>query len=215
MLHSPITDLDISLHLSGQAALQADGLASAYAGPFSLSVESGECLVIRGPSGVGKSLLLRMISDLDENTGTVTLFGQNRDNIRAPDWRRQVIYQAAEPAWWEATAGEHFSGDQQEKVRALLPLLGLQESHLTIDVMRMSTGERQRMALIRSLAMHPKVLLLDEPTASLDMESTLAVEALLKTQLTSGLALVLVTHSAEQGDRMANRQMLLTRTPKP
>jgi ABC-type iron transport system FetAB ATPase subunit len=214
-MHAPLPDHTTSHHLLGKIALQASGLASAYAGPFSLCVESGECLVVRGPSGVGKSLLLRMISDLDENTGTVALFGQNRNDIRAPDWRRQVLYQAAEPAWWEATAEDHFPRDQQEQVRALLPLLGLQENHLTIDVMRMSTGERQRMALIRSLAMNPKVLLLDEPTASLDSESTLAVEALLKEQLTSGLALILVTHSAQQADRMGHRQMLLTRTPKP
>ncbi|MDB5988602.1 MAG: hypothetical protein JWQ10_5 [Herbaspirillum sp.] len=208
-MHAHPASAPIQQSLSPQAALHVSDLASMYAGPFSLSLDAGECLVVRGPSGAGKSLLLRMISDLDESTGTVFLYGQARDTINAPDWRRQVIYQAAEPAWWESTAEEHFHKDQRNDVLALLPRLGLGESHLTLDIMRMSTGERQRMALIRSLAMKPRVLLLDEPTAALDAENTLAVETLLREQLQAGLAIVLVTHSDAQADRLGDRRMLL------
>ncbi|HEY4317852.1 MAG TPA: ATP-binding cassette domain-containing protein, partial [Herbaspirillum sp.] len=165
---------------------------------------------VQGPSGSGKSQLLRMIADLDLNSGSVSLYGQSRESMKAPDWRRQVVYQAAEPAWWEATAGAHFSIAQTERIAALLPRLGLREAHLTADVMRLSTGERQRMALIRSLAVNPRVLLLDEPTAALDGPSVEAVELLLRERLQSGLALVLITHSAQQAERLGNRRMAIT-----
>lgn len=150
-----------------------------------------------------------MICDLDESSGAVALHGTNREQMSGPEWRRQVVYQAAEPAWWEATAGQHFRADQRNAVLALLPQLGLQETHLNTDITRLSTGERQRMALVRSLAMRPRVLLLDEPTASLDGDSVLSVEAVLREQLRSGLAIVLVTHSAEQASRIGDRQMLV------
>jgi ABC-type iron transport system FetAB ATPase subunit len=195
-------------------ALEVRDLASAWAGPFSLSLAGGECLAVQGPSGSGKSQLLRMIADLDQNSGEVTLYGQIRESMKAPDWRRQVVYQAAEPAWWEATAGEHFSLAQADRVAALLPRLGLREAHLTADVMRLSTGERQRMALIRSLAVEPCVLLLDEPTAALDGPSVEAVEQLLRERLQAGLAIVLVTHSTQQAERMGDRQMTIAPRPR-
>ena len=162
---------------------------------------------MRGPSGAGKSLLLRMIADLDENTGDALLYGQSRAAMSAPAWRRQVIYQAAEPAWWEPTAADHFAPEQQDSVAALLPRLGLNPTLLATEITRLSTGERQRMALLRSLAMRPRVLLLDEPTAALDSDSIQLVETLLREQLAAGLALVLVTHSEEQAERLADRRM--------
>ncbi|RXZ39065.1 ATP-binding cassette domain-containing protein [Oxalobacteraceae bacterium CAVE-383] len=185
------------------------GLSTAWAGPFSLSLAAGECLAVQGPSGSGKSQLLRMIADLDQNSGSVALYGQSRETMTAPDWRRQVVYQAAEPAWWQPTAGEHFAIAQADCIAALLPRLGLREAHLTADVSRLSTGERQRMALIRSLAVDPRVLLLDEPTAALDGPSVEAVEMLLRERLQGGLAILLVTHSAQQAERMGDRQMAI------
>ena len=191
-------------------ALLVDGLKSAWAGPFSFALASGECLAVQGPSGSGKSQLLRMIADLDLNSGRVALYGQPRESMSAPAWRRQVVYQAAEPAWWEPTASEHFAAAQSERVAAMLPRLGLRDAHLTADVSRLSTGERQRMALVRSLAVEPRVLLLDEPTAALDEASVEAVEALLRELLAAGLAIVLVTHSVQQAERMGDRQLSIT-----
>jgi ABC-type phosphate transport system ATPase subunit len=76
---------------------------------------------------------------------------------------------------------------------------------LDTEIERLSTGERQRLALVRSLAAQPRVLLLDEPTAALDPASTARAEALLTAQLAQGMALLIVTHSAEQAQRMAQR----------
>lgn len=195
------------------ARLRISDLRSSHAGPFHLTVESGECLVVRGPSGVGKSLLLRMIADLDENAGRVALDGVIRETISAPAWRRLVIYQSAEPAWWESTAAGHFSDAQRADALAMLPDVGLDIQHLDRDITLLSTGERQRMALIRSLVYRPQVLLLDEPTASLDHASTLMVEALLRSRVAAGMAIVFVTHSLEQAMRVGDRELVLEARP--
>jgi ABC-type iron transport system FetAB ATPase subunit len=184
-------------------------LRSAHAGPISLEVAPGECVAILGTSGSGKSVLLRMIADLDPNMGEVSLDGRIRDTCPAPEWRRKVVYQAAEPAWWEATAGAHFPDDEKQIVSELLPQLGLNAAVLDSDVTRLSTGERQRLALVRSLARRPRVLLLDEPTSSLDQSSTLAVESLLRATLQTGLSIVLVTHSKEQAERISDRMFTM------
>jgi ABC-type phosphate transport system ATPase subunit len=89
----------------------------------------------------------------------------------------------------------------------LLSALGLSLNLLAVDIARLSTGERQRLALVRSLAAAPSVLLLDEPTASLDRESTCAVEALLRERLAAGVALIMVTHSLDQAERMSRRSL--------
>jgi ABC-type iron transport system FetAB ATPase subunit len=182
-------------------------LQSAHAGPISLTLAAGECLALVGASGAGKSVCLRMIADLDPNEGEILLDGVGRATWRAPDWRSMVVYQPAEPAWWDATAACHFPPAQRERAQALLPALKLKPAVWENDIARLSTGERQRLALVRSLAMMPKVLLLDEPAAALDPETTLALEAVLRARMDEGMAIILVTHSQEQAARMAHRQV--------
>src|SRR5690606_10115868 len=74
---------------------------------------------------------------------------------------------------------------------------------------RLSTGERQRLALLRALYLNSRVLLLDEPTSSLDPESVALIEQLLHKRLANGTAILLVTHDAEQAARMGSRHVLL------
>ena len=76
--------------------------------PTSFSLADGTCVAVKGPSGAGKTLLMRAIADLDPNEGRVTLNGEDRALIPAPLWRRRVIYVPAEPGWWAETVGEHF-----------------------------------------------------------------------------------------------------------
>lgn len=189
------------------ARLRLDELRSALAGPFSLELAAGECLAVLGPSGSGKSLLLRMICDLDPNTGAAYVDDESRAQMTAPQWRSKVVYQPAEAAWWEPTAAAHFTPSQMTRVHALLPQLNLSPSLLGSDIARLSTGERQRMALIRSLACAPRVLLLDEPTAALDEESIAATEALLLAELQRGLSIILVTHSEQQATHLCQRRL--------
>jgi len=189
--------------------LQVRSLQSPLAGPFSFDLAAGECLTISGPSGAGKSLLLRMLCDLDPNTGEALLNGVPRASMPAPAWRAAVVYQPAEAAWWLPTAGEHFTPGQMPRVQALLPQLNLSPALLESEITRLSTGERQRMALIRSLACAPQVLLLDEPTAALDPEAVAATEMLLKKELAAGLSLILVTHSQAQANTLGHRSMTM------
>jgi ABC-type lipoprotein export system ATPase subunit len=76
-------------------------------------------------------------------------------------------------------------------------------------VLRLSTGERQRLALIRALAHAPKVLLADEPTGALDEAATAMVETTLREYLANGIAIVMVTHSPEQAARFGNRHFVM------
>ena len=190
---------------SGEPRLRVDALVSPHGGPFSVTVDAHECVAIVGRSGSGKSVLLRLIADLDPHDGEVWLEGGARSSWPAPEWRRRVVYQAAEPAWWASTARAHFAPASLALVDALLSNLGLDNALMDSDITRLSTGERQRMALVRSLACEPCVLLLDEPTAALDQASTLAVEALLAARLAAGLSVVFVTHSREQAERIGHR----------
>lgn len=186
-------------------------LRSAFGGPFDLELAHGECVAITGRSGAGKSVLLRLIADLDPGSGAVLLDGRERQSWSGPAWRRQVLYQAAEPGWWAPTGGEHFAEQDADFLAAMLPRLALAADRLEVDIARLSTGERLRLALLRSLAPQPAVLLLDEPSASLDAESTQAVEALLQDRLAAGTGIILVTHSQEQAARMAHRTFEMER----
>jgi putative ABC transport system ATP-binding protein len=160
-----------------------------------------------GPSGAGKTLLLRAIADLDPNGGLVCLDGRDRSIIAGPEWRRLVGYVPAEPGWWADTVGEHFN-----EWTAALPFvreLGFPGEAKAWPISRLSTGERLRLALIRALMVQPKVLLLDEPTAALDAASVAAVESLIATRVRAGLAVLWVTHDAEQARRIARRLLVV------
>jgi putative ABC transport system ATP-binding protein len=187
--------------------LRVANLRSQLAGPFDLAIGEGECVAITGPSGSGKSLFLRMIADLDPNLGEVFLDGAERRSIPAPAWRRRVVYNAAEPGWWSESVLDHFRGAAGNFARALAPRLGLAPALLDGPVVRLSTGERQRLALIRALALESPVLLLDEPTGALDEQSTKSVEAVLRERLAAGVTIAMVTHSPEQATRIGHRHL--------
>jgi ABC-type iron transport system FetAB ATPase subunit len=78
--------------------LRVEHLQAATLPPLTFEVAAGECLAIEGPSGAGKTLLLRAIADLDPAPGQVFLSGAERNEMPAPVWRRSVRYCAAEPA---------------------------------------------------------------------------------------------------------------------
>ena len=186
--------------------LAVRGLRSPLAGPFDLDVAAGECVAISGPSGSGKSLLLRMIADLDPNTGDVSVNGAPREDMTAPSWRRQAPYVAAESAWWTDRVAGHFPPDRLDAARQLGARVGLGAELFDAAVLRLSTGERQRLAILRALVLDPPLLLLDEPTAPLDPEATRQVEILLRERMRSGMALVVATHDARQAVRLGARR---------
>lgn len=177
--------------------------------PTSFELAAGECIALRGPSGAGKTLLLRALADLDPSKGEVLLNGVPREKIPAPTWRRRVGYLPAEPGWWSERLADHFQDwdSQAGPARRLRISPGVAGRRVS----QLSTGERQRLALLRALEHRPEVMLLDEPTGPLDEESTAAVEALLRGKQSNGLALLWVTHDKRQAERVASRQFWIDR----
>lgn len=175
--------------------------------PVSFEVARGECVAVQGPSGSGKTVLLRAIADLDPAEGQIFLDGAERNAFSGPEWRQRVRYAAAEPGWWGETPRAHFAhGEGLEK---LVNSLGLKSAQLDQSLSRLSTGERQRMALARAVFDEPSVLLLDEPTGALDAKATIQAERLLKRQLKSGHAVILVSHDPAQLKRLAHRKLTI------
>ncbi len=185
--------------------LRIRGLTRPGLEPFDFDLPPGEAVAMFGPSGAGKTLLLRAIADLDPNDGTCALGDELRDDMPAPDWRRLVTYMAAEPGWWGDRVGDHFA--DPDGCRKLLPPLKLPEDAMGWALARLSTGEKQRLALARVLERAPRVMLLDEPTSGLDADTTRAVEAVLGARLGDGAAMLFVTHDIEQGKRLAKRAL--------
>ena len=192
---------------TGTPILQVRHLRTSLLKPASFLLSPGECIAVRGPSGAGKTLLLRAIADLDPNEGLVCLNGRDRSTITGPEWRRLVGYVPAEPGWWADTVGEHFS--EWTAALAFVKELGFPEEARAWPIARLSTGERLRLALVRALMVPPKVLLLDEPTAALDPASVAAVETLIAARVRAGLAVLWVSHDAEQAKRVAHRLLLV------
>ena len=185
------------------ALLSVRALARPGLEPVSFDLGAGECVALRGPSGSGKSLLLRALADLDPSQGTVCLDGHDRETMPAPRWRRLVTYVPAESGWWAETVGGHFA--DWTAAAPLVALLGLADDCRDWPVSRLSTGERQRLALVRTLVQQPRVLLLDEPTSGLDPDTGRAVEALIEGHRAAGRAVLWATHDAAQSARVASR----------
>jgi len=152
-------------------------------------------------------VLLRAIADLDPSEGTVLLDAVDRDSVPAPVWRRQVTYVAAEPGWWADSVAEHFSDWQA--AAPLLEKLGFTAACGNWPIAWLSTGERQRLGLVRALVLGSRVLLLDEPTSALDPSATAAVEAIVAEQRASGTAVLWTTHDREQAKRVASRLLVM------
>jgi len=162
--------------------------------PISVEVPAARTLFVRGPSGAGKSLLLRAVVDLDPNDGEVWLGEQRRSRMPGHLWRRLVGYLPAESYWWEDRVGTH----HENWSKTVLEALGFDIEVLDWSVSRLSTGEKQRLALARLLANRPTALLLDEPVANLDAANAQrVVEAILSYQEERQSPILWVSHGEE------------------
>ncbi len=189
-----------------------------------LTVRGGQRLAIVGPSGSGKTLLLRALARLDPlDRGEILWRGEAVVGNRVPDFRRHVIYLHQRPVLGEGTVEDSLQApyrlnvhrasrfDRQRLVE-WLRLLGRDAQLLTRRQRELSGGEAQIIALLRAIQLQPQVLLLDEPTAALDADATLAVERLIDVwmrQDDTARATVWVSHDQQQAARVSTKMLAL------
>jgi len=184
-------------------------LTTSHIGPIDLSIGPGQAIGISGSSGSGKTLLLRAIADLDPHHGEVYLFGKAQTQHIPSHWRQHVAFFATESQWWGDRVDEHMpeSADQDH----LLSLRGFEPETIHWSIDRLSSGEKQRLAIVRQLALSPSVLLLDEPTSSLDRENAQRIEdMLLQYQRQRQAIMIWVSHDREQLSRVSQRQFRMS-----
>lgn len=188
----------------------------------------GNRLAIVGPSGVGKSLLLRAISGLDAlQAGQLTYRGQSLSVFSMPEYRAQVIYIHQRPALLEGTVEfnlqhvfqltihRHKVYSQEKILEYLLPL-GRHPDFLHHSVDNLSGGESQIVACLRALQLSPQVLLLDEPTASMDEDTAQQIEVLVNQwlQRDSSRCCIWTSHNVSQLQRVTDRSLTLKKKPQ-
>ena len=191
---------------------------------LSLQLWPGERVAVRGPSGCGKTQLLRAIARLDPLcTGELRLQGLRTDSWHNPAWRAAVLYVAQQTPLVEGNVETNLLWPLRFRVHRRhlanlhnlpnwLQQLGRDSTFLKQPAHHLSGGERQLLALLRALLLEPSVLLLDEPTASLDPESSAAAENLLRSWLQAReVACLFTSHDSAQVERLANRCVDLRR----
>ncbi|MEN8199213.1 MAG: ATP-binding cassette domain-containing protein [Thermodesulfobacteriota bacterium] len=192
---------------SGQGGLCLTALSFLGNGPYDLEVGPGQCVGLSGRSGVGKSQLLRAVADVMVHRGECFLDGRPASSFSPPDWRKKVAMVPAESFWWHDTVGSHFSdGILSTGGEELFARLGFSADVLSWQISRLSTGERQRLSLLRTLVSEPHVLLLDEPTSALDTKmATVVEEIVMDICALKNTPCLWVSHDLEQLSRVADR----------
>jgi putative ABC transport system ATP-binding protein len=188
---------------------------------ISLEIRSGEFSILFGPSGSGKTTLLNLLGLIDLPTnGTIVLEGHDTsmlNRVKRADFRLNnigFIFQkyylldeltALENVFLPALAKEGYSAKLAQKAESILELVGLKDRTRHRPV-HLSEGEKQRVAVARSLINEPTILLCDEPTASLDADNgKVILDLLAKINKESSATVFLVTHDDRQlkyGDKI-------------
>ena len=180
-----------------------------------LTIEQGSRTIIMGPNGAGKSLLLRLLHGLLTPTAGEVRWGET-PRVDQARRRQALVFQhpvllrrsVAANLRFVLKLRQYARAEREERLRHSLELASL--SHLVDRPARvLSQGEQQRVALARALVLEPEVLLLDEPTVSLDPVSAAAIEELLLAAHRRGTKIILVTHDMAQARRLADEVVLL------
>ena len=174
---------------------------------ISLEIGAGEVHCLSGKSGSGKSRFLRAIADLEHHEGEVRLTTVEQRDMPAHQWRQKVRLIPTESQWWFDTAAEHMQVIPPDNI---LQQLNLEPVILLKPVNQLSSGEKQRLALIRAMQPAPVALLLDEPTANLDRHSQAQVERwLLEMIERHQWPTIWVAHDEDQIARVADQHWQL------
>ena len=181
---------------------------------ISLTLDAGMRSVIIGPNGAGKSVLLRLCHGLLRPTsGTVAW---NAPELPGAPRRQAMVFQRPVLLRRSALANVAYAlklagippGQREDRARDALRRVGL-ESIAMHPARVLSGGEQQRLALARAWALHPEVLFLDEPTASLDPGATHEIEQVIQAMHAAGTKIVMVTHNLGQARRLSDEILFL------
>ena len=200
--------------------------------PLDLDVISGELTALTGPSGVGKSSVVKSIYRTYLPTGVVVYYrdsnGEIVDLATAPESkilelrrgeirfvtqflhflpRRSTLDIVAEPLWQAGTPME----EAREEARSWLDRFKLPENLYGVSPATFSGGEKQRVNLARGLIGNPRLILLDEPTASLDKDSAAIVIEAVQDQLSRGIGMLGIFHDAELVESLATTEICMTK----
>lgn len=212
-----LTAQDLSCTVSGRQLWRAIGL----------EIGAGERWAVTGPSGSGKTVFLRTLAGLmPRQTGEIRLRGRPFDQIWAPAWRAQVVYVPQRPALPEGSVQTALAapfGFRVHRDRAFSPeeagrylsQVGMAADFLRQDVATLSGGEAQVVAVLRALLIQPSILLLDEPTASLDPARAANVETLVRHWQTAApdRACVWTSHDPAQLTRVSDLRLPIGGSP--
>lgn len=201
----PITFDDVHVESGGTRILQG----------VTLRIAAGAPTVLIGPNGSGKTTLLRTAMGLVRPISGRISWGAIQD---ASGVRRALVFQrpvmlrrsVADNLRYSLAVAGVARSRRAARMQELLRMMGLQEL-ADRPAPRLSGGERQRLAMARALARDPEVLLLDEPTASLDPAATLSIEELVRNVSASGVKVVMTTHDLGEAARLAGDVVLLHR----
>ncbi|HLY57964.1 MAG TPA: ABC transporter ATP-binding protein [Stellaceae bacterium] len=185
-----------------------------------LDIAAGEFVMLLGPSGCGKSTLLYLIAGLERATsGSLTAFGEP---VTDPSPERSLIFQETSlfpwlTIWQNVSFGLRIKGtppaEQKAVAHRALQRVGLAAA-MDKRPFELSGGMRQRVAVARALAMRPKVLLMDEPFAALDVQTRAKMQGfLLDVWRDSGASILFVTHHIDEAVALADRVVVFTARP--
>ncbi len=183
-----------------------------------IEVEKGACISMVGKSGSGKSTLLKIIADLISATSGQLIFNEMNFNEYDPvELRRKISYCTQQPHLFGKTVRENLEypfriRKQQinfEIIESLLERFNFNLDMLDKDVISLSGGEKQRIALIRNLVIVPEIILLDESTSALDNENALLVEEYIQELNSKGVTIIWITHNEEQSKRIFKKRIVL------
>lgn len=185
---------------------------------ISFQVEEGDFISIVGPSGSGKSTLLKLCSHLKSpSSGTITYKGEDISKLDVVNLRKEIAYCFQIPYLFGDTVMDNLSFPysirnkklDMDRINYLFSIFNMDKDFLNKKILNLSGGEKQRVALIRTLLFQPKILLLDEVTSALDVDNTLVAEKVINELNTEGITILWITHNPEQSKKYANKILAL------